>query len=311
MADIAATSWSETAAGNSAAPPDGWPENMPRSTVNNTGREMMGAIKRDWNRGHHTRASTGTSTAYVLTYDQAPPPYSQGLTFAFIAHTTCGASPTLNVNAVGAKRLKRHSGAGTYADLKAGDLPAALPVEVYYDNGQDAFIVASPLSHMARIESAVAASADGPLDLSIPADGTVFGLVGSIAGLAGAATGRDLRCFVSFDGTNFETGSVYAQQLEASYGSLYSAGQQTANSFLLSAGYLPTQTARLQATLFIGTGSGLGMLWDMGHVLDGSTRVLRRGWGEVGASRPAKIRLIDSTGLGVRAGTFLSLRKLA
>jgi hypothetical protein len=33
---------------NIDSPPDGWPENMSRSLVNNTGRDMMGAIKRDW-----------------------------------------------------------------------------------------------------------------------------------------------------------------------------------------------------------------------------------------------------------------------
>lgn len=44
MADV--STWSATAASNNATPPDGWPENMLPSQVNDTGREMMAAIRR-------------------------------------------------------------------------------------------------------------------------------------------------------------------------------------------------------------------------------------------------------------------------
>ncbi len=37
--------WSTTAASNNSAAPDGWPEGMPPSGVNDAGREMMAAIK--------------------------------------------------------------------------------------------------------------------------------------------------------------------------------------------------------------------------------------------------------------------------
>ncbi len=46
MADI--RSWSTTAASNNATPPDGWPEGMAPSTVNNTARETHRAIKKQW-----------------------------------------------------------------------------------------------------------------------------------------------------------------------------------------------------------------------------------------------------------------------
>ena len=40
------SSWSTTDAGNNLTPPDGWPEGMQPSGVNDVGRMMMGAIKR-------------------------------------------------------------------------------------------------------------------------------------------------------------------------------------------------------------------------------------------------------------------------
>jgi hypothetical protein len=39
------SSWSTTAASNNAATPDGWPEGMAPSSINNCGREMMAAIR--------------------------------------------------------------------------------------------------------------------------------------------------------------------------------------------------------------------------------------------------------------------------
>jgi hypothetical protein len=44
MSDI--STWSTTATNNNAAPPDGFPEGMAPSAVNNSCREMMAAIKR-------------------------------------------------------------------------------------------------------------------------------------------------------------------------------------------------------------------------------------------------------------------------
>lgn len=44
MADV--STWSPIAASNNQTPPDGWRENMLPSQVNDTGREMMAAIRR-------------------------------------------------------------------------------------------------------------------------------------------------------------------------------------------------------------------------------------------------------------------------
>jgi hypothetical protein len=41
----AVSTWSTTAANNNSAPPDGWPEGMAPSNVNDCAREMMAAVK--------------------------------------------------------------------------------------------------------------------------------------------------------------------------------------------------------------------------------------------------------------------------
>lgn len=46
MADI--SSWSTTAANNNSSPPDGWPEGQAPSTVNDCAREMMRAVRAQW-----------------------------------------------------------------------------------------------------------------------------------------------------------------------------------------------------------------------------------------------------------------------
>src|SRR4030095_7050830 len=44
------TTWDPTDNANTAAPPDGWPEGMQPSAVNDTARMMMGALRREHDR---------------------------------------------------------------------------------------------------------------------------------------------------------------------------------------------------------------------------------------------------------------------
>jgi hypothetical protein len=53
--------------------------------------------------------STGTSTAYVLTFSPALT-LQDGMEVSFYAHEACGDNPTLNVNGTGAKALVTESG---------------------------------------------------------------------------------------------------------------------------------------------------------------------------------------------------------
>ena len=78
MSDIETSSWSEAAASNNAAPPNGMPEGMAPSGVNDSGREIMAAIKREWDRSHPTVASGGSANAQTLSYSVNPTALVQG-----------------------------------------------------------------------------------------------------------------------------------------------------------------------------------------------------------------------------------------
>lgn len=130
--DIAASTWSETAASNTAAPPNGWPSGTVTPVqVSPMMREMMAAIKRFYNHVNSTVTSGGSANAQTLTYSVAPAAYVTGDSYAFIVGVTNTGATTLNVNGLGAKDIK----IGTSA-LTAGQLTAARVVAVYYDGTQ-------------------------------------------------------------------------------------------------------------------------------------------------------------------------------
>lgn len=144
MAEIQTSTWNETAASNTTAPPDGIPTPASRTQITNWGREAMAALKRDWDRSHTTVGSTGSADAYVLTYSVAPPAYANGLRFSFKASFANGGSATCNVNGLGAKTIKKNSSTGLAA-LASGDIQTDNHVELEYDFGADALVLLNPL----------------------------------------------------------------------------------------------------------------------------------------------------------------------
>ena len=116
--DICASNWNEADASNSAAAPDGWPEGMAPSGVNDSGRAMMGALKR-WYNWTIPKATGGTSTAYTLTYGVAPSALVDGMSFVVNFHTVNGTGATLNVNGFGLIPL-RHYANGTWYNIPPG-----------------------------------------------------------------------------------------------------------------------------------------------------------------------------------------------
>ena len=131
MSDIESANFSETAAGNNAASPNGAPEGMAPSGVNDTIREIMAAIKRDWNRSHPTVTSGGGANAQTLTYGAAPAGYFPGQRFCFIAGFSNTGAATLNVNGLGAKAIQLAAAALTGGEILAGQM-----VTVAYDGTQ-------------------------------------------------------------------------------------------------------------------------------------------------------------------------------
>lgn len=156
--------------------------------------------------------------------------------------------------------------------------------------------------------------ADGYADFTIPATGSVFEITGTVAGLAGATTGRQLGGYMSLDGTNYVT-SGYATERDLVFSANVGAAQSTADSCVnLAPLYdVPTFWARVHILLFPATG-GIGanaVLYTVGHVRDASTRAISRGWCELSAARLTKFRITDTSGYGVRAGSTFTIRRVS
>lgn len=126
------TSWSETAASNNGASPNGAPEGMAAAGVNDTIREIMSAVKIEYNRSHATVTAGGTADAMTLTYGTAPTAYTAGMSFRFFKDGADNATttPTLNVNGLGAKTITKRDGSTA---LSAADMKASALYEVTYD----------------------------------------------------------------------------------------------------------------------------------------------------------------------------------
>jgi hypothetical protein len=163
MADIPASNWDETDANNDDAAPDGFPEGMAPSGVNNGARAIMGAVKRFWNRINAVKTTGGTTSAYTLSYDVAPAAYVNGEIISFVVNAANAAAATINVNALGAKALRLFGG-----NLLAGALVADQIVQARYDSAAGAFDII-PQHGWVRLGS-VNPSAAAAIDFtSIPA----------------------------------------------------------------------------------------------------------------------------------------------
>jgi hypothetical protein len=136
--DISQSNWNEVDASNTTPPPDGWPAGMAPSGVEPGNRAIMGAVKRFWNRTNTTQTTAGTSTAYTLTYGVAPAAYVNGEQYSFVVNQACGASPTLNINALGAVALRKFVN-GAFTALVAGDLQANQVVHLHYNGTAGTF----------------------------------------------------------------------------------------------------------------------------------------------------------------------------
>ena len=97
--------WDISAANNNSAPPDGFPENMDYSEVNDAAREVMAVLARFLTSIKGTLTSTGTEPDYAVTSGLSFSSYAAGQLVAFTAHATSTGNVTLNVDGLGAADL--------------------------------------------------------------------------------------------------------------------------------------------------------------------------------------------------------------
>jgi microcystin-dependent protein len=164
--------WSRTAADNDdadIASGINWQEGQAPSTVNDTGRASMTEIAEWRDDISGTLTTAGTSTAYTVTNNGSFTTLADGVTLSVTANVTCGASATLNVNGLGAKKLRKFTG-GSEADVAAGDLVANGHYLLQYDSAANAsagaWIVLNPTVAVPSIPDAM------PVGMIVPYAGT-------------------------------------------------------------------------------------------------------------------------------------------
>ncbi|MET4181733.1 microcystin-dependent protein [Bradyrhizobium sp. JR7.2] len=130
--------WSQTAATNATADSTvNWQEGMAPSAVNDSARAMMASLAkwRDDNAG--LLLTGGTSTAYTLTSNTGffSKATMNGAEIAVTIHTTNGASPTLNVDGLGADPIIIDTVSSTTPVPSATLLTGGVYTLVYYNTG--------------------------------------------------------------------------------------------------------------------------------------------------------------------------------
>jgi hypothetical protein len=140
--DIGASNWNENDSSNNTPAPDGAPEGMFPSGVNDTIRAVMGALKRFFN-WQSSKVTAGTSTAYALSYGVAPGALVDGMVHLVEFHAANGVAATLNVNSLGAKPLNYYS-AGIWRVLPAALFDVNTVCQAVYNAGSGAYRLMLP-----------------------------------------------------------------------------------------------------------------------------------------------------------------------
>lgn len=124
--------YSPVADNNNQAPPNGFPEGMAPSAVNNAAREVMAVMARAYQAFGAFPQVNGNDTAFGLTVQQNITSYTEGQAFGFRATNTNAPGPTLNVNGVGAVPMVNNR----RDVLTAGTVVAGAPYIAVYNGTQ-------------------------------------------------------------------------------------------------------------------------------------------------------------------------------
>lgn len=151
MTDLISSDWKELDADNTQPSPNGVQGGYSPSQVAPIIRSIRGSLKRFYNQSNPVYTSTGTATAYVLTFEAAPAGYSKGIIYRFWAHATNTGTATLNINSMGARAIV--SGFDG-SPLIAGAIVSGSMIEVVY-NGTAFELVNSATIADARLPSSM------------------------------------------------------------------------------------------------------------------------------------------------------------
>lgn len=124
-------SWSTSAGSNNSTPPDGFPENMNPSDVNNAAREVMAQVRRYAAQAvlSHFAPDGGSANTYFITPAIPPAAYISGQRFHFVAANANTGAATLRIGSLAATSLVKISNQA----LASGDIVASGMYTAVYD----------------------------------------------------------------------------------------------------------------------------------------------------------------------------------
>ena len=195
MPELSSSTYSATDASNTSASPDGAPEGMAPSGVNNTIRALIGSTKRFWQRIQTGGGTFGGSTnAYTITYSPALAAYVSGERYSFVANADNTGSATLNINALGAKTLRKITSSGKVA-IASGDIKSTQPVTVEYD-GTD-MVMVTPVANLSAGTVTSIIAGTGLSGGTITSNGTVALDINSLTTKTTPVAGADFASIYS------------------------------------------------------------------------------------------------------------------
>lgn len=209
--------WDVAAANNNSAPPDGFPENMNYSAVNNSAREVMAVLRRHLGDIRGNLVSGGTANAHTLTPAGTYTAYFDGMRFRFEAGNSNTGATTLNVSGLGAANVvKLEPTDGTYDALVAGDIVAGQIYDVVYDGTNTHFLVINPsrvTEVYKRLSSTTAAALASTAHAWQVGPTAGANLIADTAGLQARDNGAAAALEVQRSGGNFIVGPSSGQRI--------------------------------------------------------------------------------------------------
>jgi len=143
------TNWSETDASNNKTSPNGWPEGMMPSGVNDSARADKGALKRFWDRTNPVQQITPSGGVWQFNTGNTayPASYIDGEVYAFRALAASAAGDSFQVNGLGTKPIWK-AYLGGWSVISAGDIQTRSSPRLVYDStlngGAGAFVLQHP-----------------------------------------------------------------------------------------------------------------------------------------------------------------------
>jgi hypothetical protein len=141
MADLSDnTNWFETDASNNKASPNGWPEGMMPSGVNDTARGDKGALKRFWDRINPVQgiAPSGGVYTFVTSNTAYPTAYVFGEIYTFHAGANSIGGDQFGVNGLPLKPIYKLHSDSSITPIAANDIITACAPQLVYDGGLNA-----------------------------------------------------------------------------------------------------------------------------------------------------------------------------